>query len=378
VLGEFELCFSWSFLYKCRDELEDGSLFYQMLRNMIKAYTRLSWWNKDRLAALQSLYRPLKETIFDFVYLMNIPYVQTLQCKCPEAGQHLIADGVMVSCKRDALRLYGNWLPAQAEGDQAPERAMFGSHKESRFLVRDWCSRETLRKLASSRSGEGADEVVPIASREWCDIQYEALGKLMLPAEEGGVVQSSGSSFHVFDWAKGFCYEIGAHSPAVALVNIGCVPGLLRWTAEVQSRLEASGGDAQSQWRSDDIEQAKVALKPIYPFLKTVHNAASQAEWQLICACAHQLVEDLVKVRLLLCSSLDSVSVSQCQSIMITSHDSVCTKYGRKIRCHVTSDSLAMMFSRCNLVLCTVPHQVGVVHMHAGCIRCFKLSGVFC
>jgi hypothetical protein len=38
VLGEFELCFTWCLLYKCRDELEDCGLFFAMLRGLIKSY----------------------------------------------------------------------------------------------------------------------------------------------------------------------------------------------------------------------------------------------------------------------------------------------------------------------------------------------------
>lgn len=292
VLGEFELCFAWSFLYKCRDDLEEGCLFFQMLRGLIKSLRRAGW-SIDHLAAMQSLYKPLQEAVFDFVDLMRIDYVQVMSCSCPESGQHLVADGVRVSCKSDQQCLFGNWLPIPPDDPEAQELAALGSHRESRFVVRDYCSRETLRKL-THRDGAGQLEVN--ALQEWCTAYNKPLSVLMQLTTAGGILRCSNSRFFVIQWAQGFIHELGAHSPAVAIANLGCVPLIMKCVSAVKFKLGMPVQGPSPQWDAKDNADAATWLRPLFPFLHKLLNLSGRNEWALLCANACRILEDIAEV----------------------------------------------------------------------------------
>jgi hypothetical protein len=297
VLGHFELCFSWCFLYQCRDQLEEGRLWFEMLRGLIKAYQKIGW-DVAQLGALQSLYKPLQEAIFDFVDLMCIDYVQAMRCKCQEPGQHLVADGVRVSCKSDQQCLFGNWLPTQPVGDPVPEPALLGSYRASRFVVQDWIARETLRKLsAPPTSRGGALPAEMTALTEWCRCHNAPLGALLKTTGSGGIVLLLNGYFYVEEWARGFFHEIGAHSPAVAVANIGSLPVLLKIATVVNSRFVNDVNCMNMpDWGRSDNAAAEVWFKPMYPFLRKLLDIAGQPGSQGLCKAACKLLEDLAQV----------------------------------------------------------------------------------
>jgi hypothetical protein len=88
--------------------------FFTRFHRMLLTYFSVGW-TPTQLAAMQSLYRPLKESTMDFVDLMDLPYQDVLACKCCEPLQHLAADGITASCECSMLHLEGGWLPQQPE-----------------------------------------------------------------------------------------------------------------------------------------------------------------------------------------------------------------------------------------------------------------------
>jgi hypothetical protein len=115
------------------------------------------------------------------------------------------------------------------------------------------------------------------ALTEWCRCHNAALGALLKTTGSGGIVLLLHGYFYVEEWARGFFNEIGAHSPAVAVANIGCLPVLLKIVAVVNSRIVNDGNRIHMpDWGCSDNAAAAVWLKPMYPFLRKLLDMAGQ------------------------------------------------------------------------------------------------------
>lgn len=117
----------------------------------------------------------------------------------------------------------------------------------------------------------------------------------MRSSDLGGVVEHVNGHFRAVAWARSFCHEIGAHSPAVAIANIGSLPLIVKLIAVVRHRLGIDGG-LDTDWRHSDSEEAELWLRPIFPFLYEVLQRSGQRGWHMLCSNACIVLEDLVQV----------------------------------------------------------------------------------
>jgi hypothetical protein len=129
---------------------------------------------------------------------------------------------------------------------------------------------------------------------DWCSVNNRALGTLLQPTSAGGIVEYVSGCFYVIEWARGFCHEIGAHSPAVAVANIGCVHLLNKVVATVKFRLGLN--EEAVEWCPTDSVEAELWLRPIFSFLHQLLNRSVQDCWSLFCTSACVVLEDLAQV----------------------------------------------------------------------------------
>jgi hypothetical protein len=69
-----------------------GMHFFTRFQRILLTYSIVGW-TPTQLAAMQSLYRQLKEPAMDFVDLMDLPYPDVLACKRCEPLQCIAAPG---------------------------------------------------------------------------------------------------------------------------------------------------------------------------------------------------------------------------------------------------------------------------------------------
>jgi hypothetical protein len=161
------------------------------------------------VCALSSVYRHFQEACIDFVELMEIDYRAVLSCKCEVQHQHLVADGIRVSCPLSKLHLLGPWLP-QHEGP-IPQQ-LHGSAYHHRHAVQDADLRRLLRAYASASGLDAASfgSMIACCQRLQRPEPADVLGALSEEQDERIVA---------IKWARKVLRELGANSPACAIVQ---------------------------------------------------------------------------------------------------------------------------------------------------------------
>ena len=300
-LGSFELCFSWELLYEAIDLVEEGSFFFSILRQRIKAYKRAGW-GALQLCGLQSLYRPLKEAIMDFVDLMDLPY-HLMGCTC--GRQCFIADALMLSVRREAMFASGGWLPRPTEPDEQPVPAQFGSDYQKRFVLASKELRVALRAIAQT-SGGSIDQLIELQAL--CNSQQMHSLQVLFASERGGaaadvndsiVEQLQNQNYTVRSWARALFMLIGSDSPALAIVSIADTVVLGRWVGAVQAALAApdpATAAAAAEWSLEDQERVQGSLPLLWSCLQAVLGYARTQQAPAVCSAFCSLITELNEV----------------------------------------------------------------------------------
>lgn len=327
VLGRFELCFAWEVLYQMSDKVEAGSFYYSVLVELMKNYQRYEGWGEDKLCAMQSFYRPLKEAFMDFIDLMRLPMCSTW-CTCE--SREFIADGVMVATRRNAMHLAGAWLPQPPQEGAPLVPALFGSLYGERFAVKSKSLRRALRLIASAEGctygqlqelqglcteeaapallelfgtlqpdlvvAHDADEAPMAAMRHNQDDSDDANGDFDwhemvaedLPKDGCFVEELPTGMMTVPAWSREFIMELSADSPAVAIVPLKDVACLQRWHDCVLQHTD---------WSKEDSCQARNSMPCLSVCLQTVHGMAQKGVAPAMCDAFASLVYELIEVR---------------------------------------------------------------------------------
>jgi hypothetical protein len=220
VLGHpVDLCFSWQLLYASIDRLVKGDHFYTLWVEAMQAYDRAGW-SDQKLAMLQSVYRHFREAMMDGADLMPMLWEDIFTCQCNNPTGSVVIDALTIACQLRRMNFVGPWLPRPAAEGAPPVPAQCGSEYSARFAVPDAAMRSGLREL-SHKEGLPADKFEAVL--ETCRRPEVAQGHIadLLEALAALSRQPDGEDGNVvmLPWVRELLYELGAHTPACALVH---------------------------------------------------------------------------------------------------------------------------------------------------------------
>lgn len=330
ALGCFEIVFTWDLLYYVRDQIEEGTFYYSVLKQMMKWYKR-DGWKELQLCGLQSLYPILKEAFMDFIDLMQLP-LNSQWCMC--AGQHLIADGVTVATRRSAMHFSGGWLPVPTSPGDPLVEAHFGSEYAKRFAIKCKMTRTALRPILSTEGctpgqlhelqslcKEGEDGLHLLFDPDNIERMYDDVGAGGGIGEDNAQVDPDSAIYHpaivhvptdasfveelpngmliVSVWARAFLRELSADSPAVAIAPLKDARLLEHWRSCILQQLQLVP-QSGACWSEEDDDAAHRSLPRLWQCLRSVHGLAVAGKALSLCHGFAVLVKNLVEVRLVL------------------------------------------------------------------------------
>jgi hypothetical protein len=270
VLGEFELCFHYDLLYKTLQELAGGHHWHNKWMRQMQAYRRCGM-SVTQICALSSVYSHFREACIDFVELMDIDYRALLSCKCENQHQHLVAHGISVSCPLRKLHLLGPWLP-QDEG-LLPQQ-QHGSEYHHRHAVQDAELRRWLRAFASASGLDAASFGSMIGC---CDrLQWPEMADLLRALSE-----EQDERTVAFKWARKLLCELGANSPAWAIVPDLHLPLLREWLQVTQAMLTAPLHQRRvvmATWSHAQDDVVRCGLPKLWEAMREIHRVSAAQE----------------------------------------------------------------------------------------------------
>lgn len=270
LLGQVELCFHYDLLYKTMQELVEGQHWHNKWVRQLEAY-RHCGMAVDQLCALSSVYRHFREVCIDFVELQHLNYSQMLVCKCLQRHQHLVADGITIACPLKKLYLAGPWLP---QGDEGLLMQHHGSTYHERFAIPDSQMRQHLRELSHSAGLDGAAFASLLQS---CDrMERHGLADLLefLCPQVGG-------NHKTVQWAQPLVRELGANSPACAIVPASDITLVQRWvtlTKEAVAAPLAARRALLGAWTAEQDLRVRCSMPKLWRPMREVHALAATAD----------------------------------------------------------------------------------------------------
>lgn len=259
VLGTFEICFSWELLYALCDHIGNGYFFFSFFRARLLAYLRLNYTEQE-MQAMQSLYPHLRDALMDFVDQMCLDYRGAFSCQCSKKHQHIVIDGITISCKRQRLFLVGPWLTTGQQGGGELVPARQGSAPADRLVIKDAGARDTLRDFTSA-------EGVPLPKlqelRHACDLPDAqpwrmALRTVLKPCPQGVAVENSDGKCVPETAFLPFLRSLSSNSPALAYLPLRDASVVMTWldlarksqtaTSEHEARVMFESHLSQQHW----------------------------------------------------------------------------------------------------------------------------------
>jgi hypothetical protein len=270
ALGDFELCFHYDVLYKTLQELAGGQHWHNKWMRQMHAY-RQCGMSVAQVCALSSVYRHFREACIDFVELMDIDYRAVLSCKCEVQHQHLVADGISVSCPLSKLHLLGPWLP-QHEGPLPHQQ--HGSEYHHRHAVQDAELRRLLRAYASTSGLDAASFGSMIACCQ--RLQWPEMADLL-----GALSEEQDERIVAIKWARKVLRELGANSPACAIVPALQLPLLQEWLLVTQAMMAAPLHQRRvvmGSWSHAQDDAVRCGLPKLWEAMREIHRVATTRE----------------------------------------------------------------------------------------------------
>jgi hypothetical protein len=270
ALGSFELCLHWELLYSTIHELVEGRHWYSKWLSLLSSWKRAGC-TAHHLAAFQSLYRHFREATMDFECLWNLQYTELLQCRCNPQFGTLVADGITVSCRQSGLRLSGPWLPRQPAPGEAPMEQVLGSAYENRFALPVPKIRAQLRVLSSAKGMEAVDydELMQNCAEHNLQAFANAMDAIRVQPAPNPIMP---------EWARGFIRELGANSPACAIVRPAALELVQRWLVVVGDVLQGVSETARRQtaqaWAHEQVGAADRDIPVLAPAMRHLLLAA--------------------------------------------------------------------------------------------------------
>lgn len=316
ALGTTELCFTWEFMNRSIEQFTSkGVHFWTMWKQQMKEYNVKDVPNHV-IAGLHQLYRHFIAAIMDFVDLQQLPYSRVLRCKCAEPHQHLVSDGILVSCRRRFMHLQTAWGPELPADGEEVVPALFGSEYAQRFAVPDSRLRKELRAMTTQK-GFTAEEVTAV--RQTCQDLLQGgrpADVPVLPAAEALLIltdhvhnacilqhQPDDDNTHFKECVRGLVRELSSSSPACQVVPPADLAAVQSWQVALHDALAADSPAAAVAACSVFMTEHRSSLEDSAPLLEpclthVLHLAAQQQPGNdIVCSAVFKLVDSLVGVR---------------------------------------------------------------------------------
>lgn len=277
-----KIAFHWSLLFEVVDQLGEGRNWWELWVGYLTKYDRLPTHPRSQLDALAMVYKHFQQASMDFVQLMDIDFSAQLRCQCDDPLQHLVADGITVSCQLSNLCMAAPFAALSSDTHH-----QWGSQFRDRIYVANTKSRKLLRRFSglqtSPEHGLPQDEFAVLVDK----LRRQGQGDLACVVEAASL---AGDSVTCQGWAQLFLQCLGSDAPACVLIRPG-LAHLVRYF--IEHRKWPSGTDHQ---------RASLQLPGVWELCLQARASGDCASPEQASLLDHvvNLLRDLLRVRLVL------------------------------------------------------------------------------